>query len=258
MRFVLIHGGFHGAWCWQRVIPKLELLGHQAIAIDLPQHGERAGDRTSSVAERAAAILDVLQAGDVLVGHSGGGFDVTFAADLAPEKVRHIVYLAAGLPREGHTVLDATGGAAERDEKGEMTVKRLMDDSTGMLRFIRPNAEGRMVWISKDGAREFFYHDCDDETVEWAFARLSPSAQGFIHETIHLKNFWQADLPRSYILCRQDRAKPHSMSMQVCDRLGVAPLTIDTSHSPFLSKPGELALLLVEAVNTQPHGPLRG
>jgi pimeloyl-ACP methyl ester carboxylesterase len=257
MRFVLIHGGFHGAWCWQRLIPQIERLGHSAIAIDLPQHGERAQDPTSSVKERGDAILDVLESGDVLVGHSGGGYDVTVAADRAPEKIRHIVYLAAGLPLEGRTVLEATGGAAQKDEKGELRITRLMDDDTGMLRFIRPNAEGRMVWISKEGAREFFYHDCDDDTIEWAFGKLTPSAQGFISETIHLRNYWRADLPRSYILCEQDRAKPHWMSMQVCERLGVAPLKINASHSPFLSKPAELANLLVRATSTEPLGPLR-
>jgi hypothetical protein len=100
-----------------------------------------------------------------------------------------------------------------------------MADDTGMLRFIRPNAEGRMVWTSKEGAREFFYHDCDDATVD--------------------------------ILCEQDRAKPHWMSVQVCERLGVVPLKINASHSPFLSKPGELANLLVQATNIEPVGPLR-
>ena len=43
MRFLLIHGGFHGAWCWDRVVPELEQLGHKAVAIDLPGHGERLG-----------------------------------------------------------------------------------------------------------------------------------------------------------------------------------------------------------------------
>jgi pimeloyl-ACP methyl ester carboxylesterase len=257
MRFVLIHGGFHGAWCWERLLPQLERLGHQAIAIDLPQHGARANDPTSSVRERGDAILEVLQSGDVLVGHSGGGYDITFAADRAPDRIGHLVYLAAGLPLEGRTVLEATGGAAQRDSQGSIKVERLMTDETGMLRFIRPNAQGRLVWISKEGAREFFYHDCDEATVDWAFPRLSPAAQGFNSEIIRLNRFWQADLPRSYVLCQQDRAKPRSMSRQVCERLGVTPLTIDASHSPFLSRPQELATLLVAATQTTPSGPLR-
>ena len=104
MRFVLVHGGFHGAWCWSRVIPELEALGHEAVAIDLPGHGERR-DEPSSIASRRRAILDVMRDGDVLVGHSGGGYDITVAADAAPDKVGHLVYLAAGLPIEGKVVV---------------------------------------------------------------------------------------------------------------------------------------------------------
>src|SRR4051812_38932066 len=131
MRFVLIHGGFHGAWCWRRTIPELEELGHEAVAIDLPGHGDRRDER-SSLADRRDAIAAVLQPGDILVGHSGGGYDITLAADAAPDRIRHLIYLAAGLPLEGRTVLEATGGATTAGDgdgsDGEVT--QLMTDET--------------------------------------------------------------------------------------------------------------------------------
>jgi pimeloyl-ACP methyl ester carboxylesterase len=255
MRFVLIHGGFHGAWCWSRTIPELQRLGHEAIAIDLPGHGARRDER-STLADRRDAILEVLWPGDVLVGHSGGGYDISLAAGAAPEKVRHLVYLAAGLPFEGRTVLEATGGATTPADGGEAKVTQLMSDETGMLRFIRPDARGRLECVDAAAVGEFFYHDCDPATVAWAFAQLTPAPTEFLQETVQIPAFWQASLPRSYILCLQDRAKPHSMSEQVIRRLGVAPLSIDASHSPFLSRPAELAQLLVRATETQPTGPL--
>jgi pimeloyl-ACP methyl ester carboxylesterase len=98
-RFVLIHGGFHGAWCWERTIPELERRGHECVAIDLPGHGARK-DEPSTLADRRDAITGVLRPGDVLVGHSGG-YDVTLTADAAPHLVSHVAYLAAGLPLEG-------------------------------------------------------------------------------------------------------------------------------------------------------------
>ncbi|MCB2079255.1 MAG: alpha/beta fold hydrolase [Novosphingobium sp.] len=256
MRFILVHGGFHGAWCWERVIPELEKLGHEAIALDLPGHGERAAERPANYRERIQPILDALHPGDVLVGHSGGGYDNAVAANIAPEKVGHMVFLAAGLPLEGKSVVEATGGATETDDKGNVQASRLMDDESGMMRFIRPLPDGTMEWHSLEGAREFFYHDCDDATVEWAFSKLSPGISPFPNEKLHLPRFWDAQLPRSYILCLQDRSKPKAMSDDVIRRLGVEPLTIDASHSPFLSKPGELAELLVRAVGTEPTGPL--
>lgn len=257
MRFVLIHGGFHGAWCWNRVIPELDALGHDAIALDMPGHGERVDVSAPTYVERAKTILEILQPGDVLVGHSGGGYDITMAADAAPDKIGHLVYLAAGLPLEGKTIMESTGGAVERDAKtGELRAVRLMNDETGMLRFIRADARGRMIWQSEDGAREFFYHDCDPETVAWAFGKLTPTPVTDRAEVIRLTNFWDADLPRSYILCLQDRSKPRWMSKQAWQRLGVEPLTIDASHSPFLSRPRELAALLVDATKLKPLGPL--
>ena len=153
MRFILVHGGFHGAWCWERVVPELAALGHEAIALDLPGHGERASERPADYRGRVQPILDALQGGDVLVGHSGGGYDNAVAANLAPDKVGHMIFLAAGLPVEGKSVVEATGGAAEADDTGKLRATKLMDDSTGMLRFIRPLNDGTMAWTSREGAR---------------------------------------------------------------------------------------------------------
>jgi pimeloyl-ACP methyl ester carboxylesterase len=256
MRFIRVHGGFHGAWCWERVVPELEKLGHEAVALDLPGHGERAAERPANFRARIQPILDALQPGDVLVGHSGGGYDIAVAANHATEKVGHLIFLAAGLPIEGKSVVEATGGATEQDETGHTRAVQLMDDDTGMLRFISMLPDGTMGWSSRDGARDFFYHDCDDATVDWAFSKLSPGISPFPEEKLHLAAFWEAQLPRSYIHCEQDRAKPESMTREVVRRLGVEALTIDASHSPFLSRPAELAALFVKAVATRPIGPL--
>jgi pimeloyl-ACP methyl ester carboxylesterase len=256
MRFVLIHGGFHGAWCWDRTIPELERLGHPAIAIDLPGHGRRHDER-STLADRRDAIVQVVEPGDVLVGHSGGGYDISLAADAVPERVRHLVYLAAGLPFEGRTVLEATGGATQSSEDGRAEVKQLMNNETGQASMVRPNARGRIECVDRDAVAAFFYHDCDPTTVDWAFGLLSPAPTEFLLETVSIPRFWAADLPRSYIRCRDDRAKPLSMSETVIRRLGVQSLEIDGSHSPFLSRPAELADLLVAATRTKPIGPLQ-
>src|ERR1700735_3772672 len=106
MRFVLVHGGFHAAWCWERTIPELNRLGHDAVTVDIPGHGTRLHEE-STLANRRDAIVGVLRAGDVLVGHSGGGFDITLAADAASDLVAHITYVAAALPREGRTYPEA-------------------------------------------------------------------------------------------------------------------------------------------------------
>lgn len=201
MRFVFVHGGFHAAWCWDRTVPELERLGHQAVAIDLPGHGARVAEE-STLANRRDAVASALQPGDVLVGHSGGGFDATLGADTAPELVGHIIYLAACMPREGRSYTEAM--TMRNAEDGEL------DGDVGeMLSYLHFDDDGAMTFADFEGAWKYFYHDCDEATARWAF-----------------------------------------------ERLGVEQLSIDASHSPFLSRPAELAELLVHATTTKPIGPL--
>lgn len=250
MRFVLVHGGFHGAWCWDRVVDALGGLGHEAIAVDLPGHGERRDESEPTTFNgRTTAITDVLEAGDVLVGHSGGGFDITHAANAAPERVAHLCYLAAGLPREGRTWPEAMAMRAD-GTIGDF-------DAAGLLDYLAFDADGSVSVIDADAARAKFFHDCDDATVRWAFERLCPERAGETSvEPVSLPAFWAADRPRSFIRCLQDRAQEPWSAELVAARLGVEPLAIDASHSPFLSRPEELAELIVHATTTKPIGPL--
>ena len=249
MRFVFVHGGFHAAWCWSRTIPELERLGHEAVAVDLPGHGARL-DEESTIANRRDAIVSVLRAGDVLVGHSGGGFDATLAADAATDLVSHVVYLAAALPREGRTYPEAM--AMRDSEDGEFDA-----DVGEMLGYLNFGADGAMTFADFEGAWKYFYHDCDERTARWAFDRLGPERFGDTTITpVSVPRFWAANLPRSFIRCLQDRSMPRWLADTVTRRLGVEQLTIDTSHSPFLSRPRELAELLVHATTTTPVAPM--
>lgn len=250
MRFVLIHGGFHGAWCWSRTISELEGLGHEAIAIDIPGHGDRVHEE-ATMANRLDAVLTVLQPGDVLVGHSGGGLEITRGADAAPEFVRHVIYLAAALPLEGLLSQEAL---VYRDDGGQEADY----DVTGMLEHLRFHDDGSMEIADIEGAKELFYHDCDNVTARWAFEHLTPEIAGDTATTpISVPRFWEAELPRSFIVCLQDRAQPRWLADVTARRLGVEPLSIDASHSPFLSRPAELAQLLIRATTTEPVAPLR-
>lgn len=252
MRFLFVHGGFHAAWCWERTIEALTALGHEGVAVDLPGHGELVGQE-STLANRRDAILAVLRSGDVLVGHSGGGFDITLAADAAPDLVFHLVYLAAALPREGRTYPEAMAMRDDGRDLGED-----FDADVGeMLSYLSFDEDGAMTFADFDGARKYFYHDCDEQTARWAFNRLGPERFGDTTVTpVSVPQFWAADLPRSFIVCEQDRSMPRWLADTVTRRLGVRQLAIDSSHSPFLSRPRELAELLVHAITTKPVGPL--
>jgi pimeloyl-ACP methyl ester carboxylesterase len=111
--FLLIHGAWHGAWCWDRLIPALTALGHRASAIDLPGHGADPTPReTVTLAAYGAAVADALRAAPgpvVLVGHSMGGMAISAGAALVPDKVSALVYLTAFLPGDGRSLMSYEG-----------------------------------------------------------------------------------------------------------------------------------------------------
>jgi pimeloyl-ACP methyl ester carboxylesterase len=100
--FILVHGAWHGAWCWERVVPLLAVRGFTARAIDLPGHGDdpTPPGRVSweDYLERMGEALAAVAGPAILVGHSLGGGVITGAADRWPEKIRALVYLCALLP----------------------------------------------------------------------------------------------------------------------------------------------------------------
>lgn len=75
--YVLVHGSWHAAWCWYKIVPRLEKAGHRAIAIDLPGHGRDGtpvGDVTMQQYVKAiGSALDTLEEPAILVAHSRGG-----------------------------------------------------------------------------------------------------------------------------------------------------------------------------------------
>ena len=111
-RFVLVHGAFGGAWCWEPVTAPLEALGHTVEALDLPGGGD---DQTpvadvtlESCAERVCAVLGARSEPAVLVGYSMGGAIITQAAANCPERVASMIFVCAFMPADGQSLLDLT------------------------------------------------------------------------------------------------------------------------------------------------------
>src|SRR3954453_21148411 len=99
--FVLVHGAWHGGWCWRRVAPLLRVAGHAVYTPTLTGLGERAHLLTREVGlethiRDTVNVLECEELNDViLVGHSYGGIVITGTAERAPERVGHLVYLDA-------------------------------------------------------------------------------------------------------------------------------------------------------------------
>jgi len=129
LNFVLVHGAWHGGWCWRAVLPALRSAGHAVFAPSLTGLGERAhlahpGIDLDTHVQDVVALLEMEDLTEVvLVGHSYGGMVITGAANRAPQRIRRLVYLDAFVPQDGKCLLDyaVPERAARMREEGERT-----------------------------------------------------------------------------------------------------------------------------------------
>ncbi|HEY6533777.1 MAG TPA: alpha/beta fold hydrolase [Acidimicrobiales bacterium] len=240
MRFVLIHGGHHGVWCWDKLIPELEALGHTALAIDLPGCNERT-DEPATHATWRAAFREVVEEGDVLVGHSMGGFAISLGADEVPDRVARLVYLSAATPIEGQAMGAATSETTVND--WPEVVGMPYDEFIEMVEL--PGLGPCVRMTKKEAADKLFYHDCSPEDQAWAWEHLTPLPIAPALETFHLPNFWSAPIPRDFVITTDDYSHPIEMDNVFMERIGLTTaFAIQSSHSPFISRPAETARVL--------------
>src|ERR1700676_13173 len=108
--FVLVHGAWHGGWCWQKVIPFLEAAGHEVYAPTLTGLAERASELSPDVGldTHIQDVVGLLEEknlnGVILVGHSYGGMVITDVVDQVPEHIAHLIYLDTFVPRDGDSM----------------------------------------------------------------------------------------------------------------------------------------------------------
>ncbi len=111
MNFVLVHGAWHGGWCWRHVAARLNARGHQVFTPTMTGLGERAHllDANTGLSTCIADIAGVIDAEElqnvVLVGHSFAGPVITGVADCMPERLKHLVYLDALVVQHGQSAL---------------------------------------------------------------------------------------------------------------------------------------------------------
>ena len=216
--FALLHGGWHGGWCWRFVQDELASRGHRSVAPDLP-----VTDASAGAVAYADAVLAALPGDEVvLVAHSLAGLVAPLVAAAAP--VRRVVYLAAMLPEPGRSVDD-------RARAGQRMTRR------GIGRGQTPHDDGSTSF-RPDAAVELFYPDSPPERATWAVARLRRQHWRITAEPSPVPA--GDPTPSTYVLCAEDRIIDTDWA-----RAAVAdPVELPGDHSPFLSRPAALADLL--------------
>jgi pimeloyl-ACP methyl ester carboxylesterase len=234
--FLLIHGAWHGGWCFDRLVPLLEARGHVAAAPTLP-------GMAGSPDEIAAVTLDgwadfvvkqarLLSAPVILVGHSRGGIVASSAAQRDPDAFAALVYLAAFMLPAGTSLIEA------RD-----AMLRNADFDAGLS----ATARGAALAVSREAAINAFYSDCSPQDQAAAVARIVPEPIAPLNERLRLSESRFGSVPRHYIECTLDQTIPIDQQRAMQAALPCASVaTLESGHSPFLSMPERLADILDE------------
>src|SRR6266540_2932235 len=182
--FVLVHGGWQGGWCWQKVVPLLEEAGHEVYAPTLTGLAERASELSPEVGldTHIQEIVGLLQEknlhGVILVGHSYGGMVITGVVDAVPERIAHLVYLDTFVPRDGESMVDVAP-----------LVIRLL---------LRKQTHGDGWRVDSQGT----YGVTTEPDRSWVLSKVTPQPLKTLVQPLHLKNpAIVSAKPRTHIAC---------------------------------------------------------
>jgi pimeloyl-ACP methyl ester carboxylesterase len=227
---VLVHGAWHGAWCWRRVLPLLRAAGFDSHAVTLTGVGDRAHlmSPTIDLHTHVQDVVGLIEAEElqrvVLVGHSYGGMVITGVADrlqaAAPGVLGHLVYLDAMVP------YPAESWSSPHSE--ETRAKRIdAARASGGLHFAPPDAE---VFGLQGADRD------------WVNRRQTPQPFAVYQQPLDFDADAVARLPRSFIDCTSPALATIAASRQrVRSEPGWQLIEMATGHDPMVSAPDELA-----------------
>lgn len=273
--FVMVHGAFHGAWTFDKLVPLLAAKGTLAFARDLPAHGLNAlypdsyfqrpldvaafasepgpsaattlNDYVDSVIDTIEQVHALTKRKVILLAHSMGGITASAVAEKIPHRIAKLVYLTAFMPPSGVPAIAYLDHPANA---GEEVKALLMADpqSVGVMRMDQRSDDP--TYRAK--IKSAFCADLPDAQFEAVANMLTPDvpAQPIVTPVALSAGGWGA-LERHYIQCMQDNAiKPALQQLFIDEADAFTPKNpmqvhqLDSSHSPFMSQPQKLAALL--------------
>ena len=236
---VLVHGAWHGGWCWERVAPALQAAGHRVFTPTLTGLAERAGEltRTTGLRTHIADIGAVLEDHDlrevILVGHSYGGMVITGVAAALPARVSTLVYLDAFVPTHGQSLMDLLDIALAPE-----VAKAFKDGFRGAAK------EGDSGLMQPIPAEVF---NVAERNRAWVNRRCRPQALATFEMPVLLSGRQDAIGRRLYILADGWDPSPfRHFAAQVDGRPGWTVAKLPVSHDAMVDMPEELATLLLE------------
>lgn len=235
MNIILLHGSWHGAWCWHKVVPHLQAAGHHIHVPDLPAHGRnwrfaRGRTRLAHMAHHVCEMLDGLESPALLVAHSRGGIVASTVAEMRPQALHGTAYLAAYLLRNNERVADYFRRDKDSLVRSNIRINKLtLTDS-----------------LREEAYQPALYADCSAADVALARSLLTPEPSLPALTRLRLTERNYGRVPRHYIELTQDRAVTLALQRSMVAHSPCQTVSsIEASHSAYFSKPRELA----EAIN---------
>jgi pimeloyl-ACP methyl ester carboxylesterase len=235
--FVFVPGSFHAAWCWFRMQPILNKNGNTSEAIDLPGHGRDATPLSQvtlgSYVDAVCNALEKYERPVVLIGHSRAGIVISQVAERMPEKVDQLVYLCAFLIPNGEPMV-----AAALTDTASLLVTSLVFNEAEGWHFPKES-------IFKDA----FYNDCSEEDVALCTSLLTHEPNAPVGTPLQLSAERFGKVKKTYIFTTLDQTITYGLQQKMVGKVPVdQTFTMQAGHSPFLSKPGELAEILLKKI----------
>lgn len=227
---VLVHGAWHGGWCWDPFLPYLTARGLAPHAPDLPGHGKNPSPMKDitldSYAECVVDVLDSLDEPAILVGHSMGGPTISEAAERRPDKVKYLVYVAALMVPDGVPV-----------------AQRMKEDTAAESgKYVQRGEDGLSLIMPEDGLRAATYQGMNEDQIQWALGQLVSEAIAPMTTPVHLTADNFGRVPRSYVECTEDKAISIAMQRRMQEDLPCDPvLTLDCGHMAPWVEPDRVA-----------------
>jgi len=229
--FVLVHGAYHGGWCWRDVVGVLAAQGHEVHTPTLTGLGERAHLATPEInlSTHIQDIVNVFAWEDidkaVLVGHSYGGMVISGVADRLAERLSALVYLDAVVPESGQSVVDLQPAARARD------FARLVEENDGF----------RLPAVPAE-----FYGVTDPDQAAWANAKCVGQPWGTFTEHLELSEKWLSVPRKTYIRCTQTPLDyMDAFAAHAADDPEWESYALETGHDCMLTEPDRLAAMLM-------------
>jgi len=227
--YVLVHGAWHGGWCWSRVGRALKASGNDVYSPTLTGLGERAhlASREINLETHIADVLGVIVEEDltniVLVGHSYGGIVVTAVADRAAQRIARLVYLDAVVPRDSQCLLDCVSPQTKAHFEEQARI----------------GGEGWRIPVTVATAQ--FLGLKREEDLRWVVPKLKPHPIRTFRDAVRLDSK-SSPVPRTYINCIGDKPPGQPKSMQA---EGIADYhELRTGHDAMVSAPQGVVELL--------------